>query len=301
MSRNNISREFVVDKLRDVLYYVVEPQYELCSRCNIYGHSRESTSCYMYLTEREYCHPTLKRKCSRCNQPGHSRSNHACSLYQRYPDKYAPEIRAIITNNNLFPDDTVQMNKIEIIIGYSKVLESACRHINISLSHNPLYAEQSGNVITRCSNIRNDILTFIPLFNTVNVRDLLRTRATYQLLTEHIRVFRNSILPILPVGLFNMITIQYPAIVGNHTVKKYPKINIIKSTVIDLTETTNECSICFEEYNLENTCRTNCNHMFCVNCIQTYHKTLHNKTYMPCPMCRTSIVNVSSSSNVIKF
>ena len=88
---------------------------------------------------------------------------------------------------------------------------------------------------------------------------------------------------------------------SNSNVKTYPKICIVKSTVSDLTETTTECSICFEYKIPDNICLTNCNHIFCVDCILTYHKTLDNKTEMPCPMCRTSIVNISSSSNVIKF
>ncbi len=289
MSRNNVYREYCVNKFRDILYYVVEPQYELCSRCITYGHSRDTSSCPAYTTERDYCFPALKRKCSRCNQPGHARSNRGCSLYQQYPDKYAPEIREIISNNNLFPEDKVQMNKIKSIIIGSTRLETYCREIIISLSNNTVRSEQNNNLISRCRIIRNNLFNFIPLFNTINVRDKLRTQTTVLTLMRHMGELREIVVE-LPNELHNMIM-----------VKTYPKINIIKATVIDLTETTNECSICFEEYNIENICLTNCNHMFCINCIQTYHKTLHNKTQMQCPMCRTSIVNVTSSSDIIKF
>ena len=294
MSQMNTYRDYVVNEYRDIIYYVVEPQYELCSRCNTYGHSRESSSCHMYATERNYCIPALKRKCSRCNQPGHARSNRGCSLYQQYPDKYAPEIREIISNNNLFPEDTVQINKIKrIIMGYT-TLETYCREIITSLSNTTLYPEQNNNLIGRCRIIRNEVINFIPLFNTINVRDKLLTQTTTRTLMRHMDELR-EIFNALPIEVYNMIRLK-------PTLKKiYPKINIIKSTVIDLTETTNECSICIEEYNVENMCLTNCNHMFCVNCIQTYHKTLHYKTQMSCPMCRTSIVNVTSSSDIIKF
>ena len=294
MSHNNVYREYIRNKFHDVLYYVVEPRHELCSRCITFGHSRDSTSCPTYATEQNYCFPALKRKCSRCNQPGHARSNRGCSLYQQYPDKYAPEIREIISNNNLFPEDTVQMNKITNIIKSSTILEISCREIITSLSNRTVYPDQNNNLIGRCRIIRNDMINFIPLFNTINVRDKLltqtATRAYIRALDELREIFNA-----LPIEVYNMIRLK-------PTLKKiYPKINIIKSTVIDLTETTNECSICIEEYNVENMCLTNCNHMFCVNCIQTYHKTLHYKTQMSCPMCRTSIVNVTSSSDIIKF
>ena len=297
MSQMNTYGEYFVDYYHEIIYYVVEPQHELCSRCNTYGHSRESSSCPMYATERNYCIPALKRKCSRCNQPGHARSNRGCSLYQQYPDKYAPEIREIISNNNLFPEDTVQMNKITNIIKSSTILEISCREIITSLSNRTVYPDQNNNLIGRCRIIRNDMINFIPLFNTINVRDKLLTQTTTRTLMRHMDELR-EILVGLPIELHTRIMVRTSL---SPTVKPYPKINIIKSTVIDLTETTNECSICFEEYTVENMCLTNCNHMFCVNCIQTYHKTLHYKTQMSCPMCRTSIVNVTSSSDIIKF
>ena len=83
------------------------------------------------------------------------------------------------------------------------------------------------------------------------------------------------------------------------TAQIYPKVSIIKQEILDLTEPINNCSICFEDIKQDNICLTNCKHMFCVDCIQTYHKTLHNKTQMSCPMCRTSISSVTTSSNLI--
>jgi len=158
--------------------------------------------------------------------------------------------------------------------------------------------------------------------NVINVRDTDNTQRLY----DNVERLHDDVLEIferLPINILFMITHEclnigfYPSTryhsalayreysqrnqLNAPTTQIYPKVSIIKQEILDLIEPINNCSICFEDIKQDNICLTNCNHMFCVDCIQTYHKTLENKSEMPCPMCRTSIVNVSSSSNVIKF
>ncbi len=308
MSQMNTYGDYVVNECRDIISYVVEPQDELCSRCNTYGHSRETSTCPMYVTARDYCLPTLGRKCTRCNQPGHSRTNRIkCSLFQQYPDKYAGEIWEILANNNSFPNDSIQMNKIKKLIMFSSQFVTVCRIIINTQFNNPLYTDQSNHIITRCRYFKDDIINIIREFDVINVRDLPRISLVLDVATRHTYELR-EMLNSLPAETHRMIITRvqedgtvFPLFSLNSNVKTYPKICVVKSSETDLTNTFDQCSICFEDTIQSNACLTNCNHMFCINCIQTYHKTLHNKTQMPCPMCRTSIVNVTSSSDVIKF
>jgi len=308
MSQMNTYRDYVVNEFRDIISYVIVPQYELCSRCNTYGHSRETSTCPMYVTARNYCLPTLRRKCSRCNQSGHSRTNRRkCSLFQQYPDKYAGEIREILANNNSFPDDTFQMNRIKKLITFSSQFVTVCLIIINTRFNNPLYTDQANHIINRCRYLKNDIISMISLFDVINVRDTTRTRLLFDVATRNMNELR-EMLTSLPAEMYRMIITRvhedgtvFPLFASNSNVKTYPKICIVKSTETDITITSDKCSICFEDTHQSNACLTNCNHRFCVVCIQTYHKTLENKSEMPCPMCRTSIVNVTSSSNIIKF
>lgn len=47
--------------------------------------------------------------------------------------------------------------------------------------------------------------------------------------------------------------------------------------------TTEECSICFEEFNEAYGQLSDCNHVFCVTCIRDWFKTTGQKS---CPVCR---------------
>lgn len=66
---------------------------------------------------------------------------------------------------------------------------------------------------------------------------------------------------------------------------------------------TNECPICFENYSIENKVYTNCNHLFCTECIKKHLDTFLDKPVPTCPICRADITKISiyskSSSNLL--
>ena len=319
--------QYISGRNRIINHYVVDPQHELCSRCNTYGHSHESTTCPTYNTSINYCHPSLTKHCSRCNQPGHNRNNRRkCSLYNSYrnysfEDIYS-ELRRIDARH--YVNDMCEYRKISnIIYDAAKIMKHADAVLTVgSRTNDPeieddiLYMRNGFYRIHEQCQLINNRLTII------NVRDTANTQRLY----DNIERLHNDVLEILerlPINILFMITHEclnigfYPSTryhsalayreysqmnqLNTPTAQIYPKVSIIKQEILDLTETIHNCSVCFEDIKQDNICLTNCKHMFCVNCIQTYHKTLHTKLIMPCPMCRTSIVNVSSSSNVIKF
>lgn len=60
----------------------------------------------------------------------------------------------------------------------------------------------------------------------------------------------------------------------------------------------NECSICFEEYQKKNEVVLDCGHPFCGNCtIKTITNNLEKQKIPPCPLCRSNIVSVKVFDN----
>ena len=66
-------------------------------------------------------------------------------------------------------------------------------------------------------------------------------------------------------------------------------IDIINFTV---SEEDRHCCICMEERHSEDICRLNCQHSFCVQCINQHLQTNHS-----CPVCRSDVTNVSVQTN----
>ena len=61
-----------------------------------------------------------------------------------------------------------------------------------------------------------------------------------------------------------------------------------------------ECPICFDEFQPNCLLRTNCNHSFCIECMQHHTNEFKNKTCEPtCPYCRTVIHEVASGERDI--
>ena len=66
-------------------------------------------------------------------------------------------------------------------------------------------------------------------------------------------------------------------------------ISIINFTV---SEEDRQCCICMEERQSEEICRLNCQHAFCVECINQHLQANHS-----CPICRTSVTTLSVQNN----
>ena len=54
-----------------------------------------------------------------------------------------------------------------------------------------------------------------------------------------------------------------------------------------------DCCICTETYKSMEKATMNCNHSFCVECIQEYIDVCHSNRDVTCPLCRTKIMNVT--------
>lgn len=59
----------------------------------------------------------------------------------------------------------------------------------------------------------------------------------------------------------------------------------------------NNCTICFENISFEDNCLTNCNHNFCVKCLDEWFK----KNKDTCPLCRAKIKYYKCNDETIKL
>lgn len=66
-------------------------------------------------------------------------------------------------------------------------------------------------------------------------------------------------------------------------------IDIINFTV---SEEDRQCCICMEERQPEEVCRLNCQHTFCVGCINQHLQSNHS-----CPICRSSVTTIIVKNN----
>ena len=81
----------------------------------------------------------------------------------------------------------------------------------------------------------------------------------------------------------------------NHQNK--PNIKIIYDMNIDSSNKKNdiiECSICYNEYSLNDCLTFNCKHAFCLDCTNELIKNKHNK----CPNCRCEINEINCPNNI---
>jgi hypothetical protein len=66
----------------------------------------------------------------------------------------------------------------------------------------------------------------------------------------------------------------------------------IDITNFTVSEEERQCCICMEERLMEEICRLNCQHTFCVQCINRHIQTNHS-----CPICRSDVTNLSVQNN----
>jgi hypothetical protein len=78
--------------------------------------------------------------------------------------------------------------------------------------------------------------------------------------------------------------------VDNQTIVDNPSI-VDNQTIVDT-----ECPICYETPNINNMCKMNCTHEYCVNCMNKYLNTCKNKVNPSCGLCRTQIETISMTN-----
>lgn len=94
-------------------------------------------------------------------------------------------------------------------------------------------------------------------------------------------------------SFFNMNSDEYEEYVSY---KNKPKLTTKWFSRKDYLETTNECVVCCEEYNLHQTLTLGCGHEFCRECVcGHFHHSVENQPYKrfySCPICRADVKKV---------
>ena len=76
--------------------------------------------------------------------------------------------------------------------------------------------------------------------------------------------------------------------------------NLDNQTIVDNLDNQiivdNECPICYETPDINNMCKMNCKHEYCVNCMNKYLNTCKNKVHPSCGLCRTKTETISMTN-----
>lgn len=60
---------------------------------------------------------------------------------------------------------------------------------------------------------------------------------------------------------------------------------------------TQECPVCYTDFTEQKQVAFNCNHTFCIDCIEKFIQSHTEKDCVNCPMCRTEIETISTTTN----
>lgn len=58
-----------------------------------------------------------------------------------------------------------------------------------------------------------------------------------------------------------------------------------------------ECPVCYNDFTEQKQVAFNCNHTFCIDCIEKFLRSHTEKDCVNCPMCRTEIETISTTTN----
>ena len=237
--------------------------------------------------------------CSQCRLQGHNRRNHRCPV-----NMYA----------NLSPDDPMSLATRSTI----GLLCDAVKNINILQTaiytpstelviNNTLLCFALTNIICQqiTATLQSDAALEVPIINGErlllkinNLAQRLNTMLRTQLHTEYQVVITliGSVVTanlIYPEGLpFPHMHIHRP-----NTLKRTSAYLKEIAVAIDLTvENTDEqktCTICMDDFALNDTVTTNCNHVYCTTCIKTLSTHIKDNTSKPtCSMCRAPLLEL---------
>ena len=100
---------------------------------------------------------------------------------------------------------------------------------------------------------------------------------------------------LLSIRQFMRTTLQFPQQQQQPVVmQKQILINTIKITDPDDETIQNECPICLKNYSIDVCFTTNCNHIYCTECLKKHMTTTTNANHCKCPLCRTEITSLES-------
>lgn len=158
--------------------------------------------------------------------------------------------------------------------------------------------------------------TFCSKINTLFVFDVnerLNARLLFSYFWASVSIFndvacrlygnlQNRMIPSIHNRRITFMEINIPPVISTVTrTSAYLKdISLVHDINNTDTTTSCDCPLCFESITATDSIVTNCNHSFCVTCINGYATAIKNNTKKPnCPMCRTNLTTFTIGNQTV--
>ena len=156
------------------------------------------------------------------------------------------------------------------------------------------YKENNENVeiIEEENNFANDLMIFMQELSNIRQEEIQESRTISE--NQQVRAMENILMREMFIAIMT-------GIVNRTIIDEYKKLRI-KSTFNnneneDICQLC-ECSICYDEKELQNFVKLGCNHEFCKDCVINTIKTSNNKVC--CAFCRSEVTEIESRTNEVK-
>ena len=252
--------------------------------------------------------PSIRRHhcCSFCRQPGHNLTTCNSDILREFEATCANQVLQTNTQDD-FKNWLIQNYMSEVLLIKTFTIkkfritarESVDRCMDLITEYIFAIYKNTNEVAEPENHIENDLLTLIQAFSSERQEirepipeiDIVRTMERM--------LMREMMFGMMTRMLTNLNNYNNINNVNNRNLNQ--KFNILSSIEHNDNEDINkicECSICYDEKELQNFVKLGCNHEFCKDCLITTMKTSQiNGNNLTCALCRTEVKSVKSRTN----
>jgi hypothetical protein len=249
--------------------------------------------------------PSMRRHqcCSFCRQPGHNLTTCNSDRLREFEATCANKVLQTNTQND-FKNWLIQNYISEHLLIKTFTIkkfritarESVESCMDLITEYIFRVYKNNNEVVEDENQFENDLMTFIQELSPDREEEIREAIPEIDLVRRMERMLMREM-------MFSIMTRMLTNLNNINNVNLNQKLNILSSIEHNDNEDTNEiceCSICYDEKELQNFVKLGCNHEFCKDCLITTMKTSQiNGNNLSCALCRTEVKSVKSRTEQV--
>jgi hypothetical protein len=241
--------------------------------------------------------------CSFCRQPGHNLTTCNSDRLREFEATCANKVLQTNTQND-FKNWLIQNYISEHLLIKTFTIkkfritarESVESCMDLITEYIFRVYKNNNEVVEDENQFENDLMTFIQELSPDREEEIREAIPEIDLVRRMERMLMREM-------MFSIMTRMLTNLNNINNVNLNQKLNILSSIEHNDNEDTNEiceCSICYDEKELQNFVKLGCNHEFCKDCLITTMKTSQiNGNNLSCALCRTEVKSVKSRTEQV--
>jgi hypothetical protein len=249
--------------------------------------------------------PSIRRHqcCSFCRQPGHNLTTCNSNRLREFEVICANQVLQTDTQNDfknwlienyiseqlLIKTFAIKKFRVTTRESIDSCMDMISQYIFMTYKNN----NENIEIIENENNFANDLMIFIQELSNVREAEIQESRTISE--NQQVRAMENILMREMFIAIMT-------GVVNRTIIDEYKKLRIISTfnnnENVDICQLC-ECSICYDEKELQNFVKLGCNHEFCKDCVINTIKT-NNSTNLCCAFCRTEIKSIESRTNEVK-